>query len=63
MQINDIDQVIGRWIQANNFQVDAQLRYGAPLAACLLFIAPPTALYLILQRQFIQSIDRVGIVG
>ena len=63
VQINDIDQVIGRWIQANNFQVDAQLRYGAPLAACLLFIAPPTALYLILQRQFIQSIDRVGIVG
>ena len=63
LHIKDIDQVNGRWIQANNFQVDAQLRYGAPLAACLLFIAPPTALYLILQRQFIQSIDRVGIVG
>ena len=37
--------------------------YGVPLAACLLFIAPPLLLYMFLQRNFIQSIDRVGIVG
>lgn len=62
-QVSDITQVINRWTQANNVAVDQQLRYGAPLAACLLFIAPPTVIYLILQRRFIQSIDRVGIVG
>ena len=62
-QVSDITQVINRWTQANNVTVDQQLRYGAPLAACLLFIAPPTVVYLILQRRFIQSIDRVGIVG
>ena len=33
------------------------------MAACLLFITPPMTLFLILQRKFIQSIDRVGIVG
>lgn len=32
-------------------------------AACLLFIAPVLILYLFLQKKFIQSIDRVGIVG
>lgn len=42
---------------------DQNLLYGAPLAACIIFIAIPLALYLILQRKFIQSIDRVGIVG
>lgn len=39
------------------------LTYGAPHAACLLFLAPPLAVFLILQKYFIQSIDRVGIVG
>lgn len=42
---------------------DPNLLYGAPLAACIIFIAIPLVLYLILQRKFIQSIDRVGIVG
>lgn len=32
-------------------------------AACLLFIAPMLIMFLVLQKQFIQSIDRVGIVG
>lgn len=36
---------------------------GAAMAACLLFIAPPTIGYVIVQRKFIESIDRVGIVG
>ena len=35
----------------------------AGMAACLLFIAPMLLLYMILQRKFVQSIDRVGIVG
>ena len=29
----------------------------------ILFILPPLIFYMILQRKFIQSIDRVGIVG
>lgn len=32
-------------------------------AACLMFIGPVLILYLFLQKKFIQSIDRVGIVG
>lgn len=33
------------------------------MAACVLFVIPPLILYMILQRQFIESIDRVGITG
>ena len=33
------------------------------MAACLLFITPVLILYMFLQRKFVQSIDRVGIVG
>ena len=32
-------------------------------AACLLFVIIPLVLYLILQRKFVKSIDRVGITG
>jgi multiple sugar transport system permease protein len=33
------------------------------MAACLITILPMLIMYLVLQRRFIQSIDRVGIVG
>lgn len=33
------------------------------MAACLLYILPIVIMYLLLQRKFIASIDRVGIVG
>lgn len=33
------------------------------MAACLLYILPLLIMYIVLQRKFIQSIDRVGIVG
>ena len=36
---------------------------GPTAAACLLFIAPMLIMFLFLQKKFIQSIDRVGIVG
>lgn len=39
------------------------LLFGVPPAACLLYLLPPMVLYLFLQKYFIQSIDRVGIVG
>lgn len=42
-----------------------QDQFAAPAvsAACLMFIAPVLTMYLFLQKKFIQSIDRVGIVG
>lgn len=36
---------------------------GFSMAACLLFILPVLVMYLFLQKFFIRSIDRVGIVG
>lgn len=36
---------------------------SAKSAACLLFIAPMLVFYLIMQRKFVKSIDRVGITG
>ncbi len=39
------------------------LASGVTMAGCLMFIAPVLLLYLILQKWFIKSIDRVGIVG
>ena len=35
----------------------------AGMAACMLFILPMLIMYAFLQRKFVQSIDRVGIVG
>ena len=39
------------------------LLFGVPMAACLIFMAPPLGIYLFVQKYFIKSIDRVGIVG
>ena len=36
---------------------------GGEMAACLLFVLPMLIMYMFLQRKFVQSIDRVGIVG
>lgn len=36
---------------------------GPVCAACLLFILPMIIMFVLLQKKFIQSIDRVGIVG
>lgn len=33
------------------------------MAACLMFIVPVLIMYMILQKQFVKSIDRVGITG
>lgn len=49
------------------FESSAQVNGGSnrmtKMAACLLFILPMLIMYMILQRKFVQSIDRVGIVG
>lgn len=58
--INDIQQHMYLVLQMDYQNV---VNHGVPLASCVLFILPPLILYMILQRKFIQSIDRVGIVG
>lgn len=54
-------------VRLNNFGGAGDLfnpaNVGILLAACLLVILPPLIMYCILQKQFIKSIDRVGIVG
>ena len=42
---------------------NTQLANGVRMAAALIFIVPVLAIYLVLQRKFIKSIDKVGIVG
>ena len=43
--------------------INYETAQGAISAACLLFIAPVLIMYMFMQRKFIQSVDRVGIVG
>ena len=61
--LRNISGYIGQLWSSMKISADSSTYYGAPLAACLMFIAPPTLLYVILQRHFIESVDRVGIVG
>lgn len=61
--VYSIDDAVGRWSAENAVTLNTELKYGIPLAACLIYITPPTVMYLFLQKKFIQSIDRVGIVG
>ena len=51
------------FIQTMGIDAKMAVTTGILKAASLLFIAPMLLMYLILQRKFIQSIDRVGIVG
>lgn len=54
-------------VMLENFPDAARVNGGdtqmSQMAACLLFILPMLIMYMILQRKFVQSIDRVGIVG
>ena len=54
-------------VMMDNFSESAKVNGGdtrmARMAACLMFIAPMLLVYMVLQRKFVQSIDRVGIVG
>ena len=42
---------------------DTYPQYSTKKAACFIFILPVLAVYLILQKKFVKSIDRVGITG
>jgi multiple sugar transport system permease protein len=59
--VRNISQYI--FLRFGSIQPNDARYVGVAMASCLLFIAPPTVMYLFLQRKFIQSIDRVGIVG
>ena len=48
-------QTIGYW--------NGPYYIGAKCAACIVFVLPVLIMYIILQRKFVQSIDRVGITG
>ena len=50
-------------ITAGVRQVAAEDNRGVRMAGCLLFVMPILIMYAILQKRFISSIDRVGIVG
>ncbi len=56
-----LSRITGDVYIANNLY-DART-VGIIMAACLLVILPMLIMYCILQKQFIKSIDRVGIVG
>ena len=58
--INDIKQYMYLVLQLDSKNM---INYGVPLAACVLYIIPPLVMYMFLQKKFIQSIDRIGIVG
>ena len=54
-QITTDLQTIGYW--------NGPYYIGAKCAACIVFVLPVLIMYMILQRKFVQSIDRVGITG
>lgn len=63
VMIKDISQYTSVYLQSNLIQIESDRGLSINLAACLMYILPPLILYIIMQRKFIQSIDRVGIVG
>lgn len=54
---------IGDTMSSGNALATTQGAYNIKMTACLLFIIPILVFYLVLQRKFVQSIERIGIVG
>lgn len=52
--------MLSQYLKSNSVNITARL---SQMAACLLFVTPMLLFYMVVQRKFIQSIDRVGIVG
>lgn len=59
VKIYDIDTLLN----AYNIWQGSNAAISAKCACCFIFILPMLILYLLLQRKFVQSIDRVGITG
>ena len=58
VQIKYFTETMSPMLADKNYSAD-----GVKNAACVLFIAPMLIFYMIVQRWFIESIDRVGITG
>lgn len=51
------------YLQQAYQRIDVNSGLQISMAACVLYILPVLVFYLVFQRKFIKSIDRVGIVG
>lgn len=56
-----LSDIVNNLQQMGYYQSDNTM--GIILAACLLFVLPMLIVYILIQKQFIKSIDRVGITG
>lgn len=63
VQLSRIFTILGTGIDGVRYGKYSRSTIGIVMAACLLVILPMLIMYCILQKRFIKSIDRVGIVG
>lgn len=63
VQLSRIFTILASGIDGVKYGSYSRSTVGIVMAACLLVILPMLIMYCILQKQFIKSIDRVGIVG
>lgn len=63
VQLSRIFTILGTGIDGVRYGQYNRSTIGIVMAACLLVILPMLIMYCILQKRFIKSIDRVGIVG
>ena len=63
VQLSRIFTILNSGIDGVKYGSYSRSTVGIVMAACLLVILPMLIMYCILQKQFIKSIDRVGIVG
>ena len=63
VQLSRIFTILGAGIDGVQYGKYNRSTIGIVMAACLLVILPMLIMYCILQKRFIKSIDRVGIVG
>ena len=63
VQLSRIFTILGTGVDGVQYGKYTRSTIGIVMAACLLVILPMLIMYCILQKRFIKSIDRVGIVG
>lgn len=63
VQLSRIFTILASGVDGSKYGQYTRSTIGIVMAACLLVILPMLIMYCILQKQFIKSIDRVGIVG
>jgi len=63
MNLSSINSIIDTMRNSNSVAYSMYEVLGAKQGACLLFILPILAVYIVLQKYFTESIERTGIVG